>query len=275
MGVERHAGWPLFRALFALGGLLTWLPRASHLEQTYSSAGIVIAAGRVPLSEWVVWSPGTAWVIWSGLVLGLVLVGVGRLTRVGLLLFAVGACALLFAEGLNTKAYDRLLLWQALALSLAPAGASRVTEGSPVGRYTLLLTYCGLYGMTGWNKVLDEPDWWRGLPLAYDFVERNFGLRPVGAWLSAYPALLAPLCWLTLIFESGFPALIWWRRAQPWLLGLGLLFHAMTVLTLRVNTFGLVAVAAYPVLLAPERFDRLWGWVREKLPSRAPAPGVG
>lgn len=260
MAPERHEGWPVFRALFALAGLLTWLPRAAHLEETYSSAGVVVAAGRVPLTEHVVWSPGTAWGIWGALVLGLLLVGLGRLVRPGLLLFVLGSFALMFAEGLNMKAYDRLMFWQALALFLAPAAASRPELGSPVARYTLILTYCGLYGMTGWNKILEEPDWWRGLPLAYDFVERNFGGKAVGAFLSGYPWLLAPLCWLTLIFEGGFPLLVWWRRAQPWLLGLGLAFHAATVLTLHVNTFGLVAVAAYPVILHPQSWARLWAW---------------
>ncbi len=268
MRPERHEGWPVFRALFALSGLLTWLPRAAHLEETYSSAGIVVAAGRVPLSEWVVWSPGTAWAIYAGLVGGLLLVGAGRLVRPGLALFVVGSLALMFAEGLNMKAYDRLMFWQAVALFLAPAAGARPQEGLPVARYTLTLTYCGLYGMTGWNKILEEPAWWRGVPLAYDFIERNFGLKPMGAFLSAWPWLLAPMCWLTLIFEASFPLLIWLRRAQPWLLGLAACFHAVTVMTLHVNTFGLVAVAAYPALLHPESWARLYAWLGARLRRR-------
>jgi hypothetical protein len=264
MRPERHLGWPVFRVLFAVAGLLTWLPRAAHLTETYSSAGIVIAAGRVPLAETAVWSPTTAWALWGATVLGLLLVGAGRLVRVGLLLFALAACALMFEEGLNMKAYDRLMLWQAFALLLAPAAAARVQDGSPVARYTLTLTYCGLYGMTGWNKILEEPLWWRGVPLAYDLVERNFGGKPLGIWLSGHIWMLAPMCWLTLIFEAGFPLLVWVRRVNPWLLALGAFFHAMTVLTLHVNTFGLVATAAYPVLLFPERAEALIIWARRR-----------
>jgi hypothetical protein len=256
---ERHEGWPWFRIGFAAAGLLTWLPRATHIVEAHSSAGIVIAAGRIPLSEWVIWSPPTAWALWGLTLASLLVVGIGRWVRPALVVYVACACALLFAEGLNMKAFDRLMLWQAMVLFLAPGAAVRVVEGTPTARYTLLLVYVGLYGMTGWNKLLEEPEWWTGKPLAYDFVELRFGGTVLGSWASGQPWLLKPMSWMTLIFEGGFPLFALIPRLRAWALFVGLGFHVFVALGLNVNTFSYVAVAAYPVLLDPARFAWLRG----------------
>lgn len=254
---ERHEGWVWMRVAWAVCALLTWLPRGTHLEQTYSSAGIVVESGRIALTKYVIFSPSTAWMVFAGLVLGALLVAVGRLTRPGLLLYIACSCALLFSEGLNMKAYDRLMFWQALALLLAPAGAARTVDGNPGARFMLILSYCGLYGMTGWNKILEEPRWWQGLPLAYDLLDRNFGGRALGVWLSDKLWIVAPMSWITLVFEASFPLLVWVRRLRPWLLLIAGSFHLGIMLLMNVNTFSLVALAAYPVLLEPADFARI------------------
>jgi hypothetical protein len=248
--------------LFALAALLTWIPRGSHVVETYSISGIPLVAGHVQITPHVLWSPNSAMAIYGVVIAALVLVLVGRLRRVGLVAFVLATCALLFAEGLNMKAYDRLLFWQAVMLFASPGAGSGRHEGSPAARYALLLAYCGLYGSTGWNKILSEPRWWTGAVLQYDFVHRNFGGLPLGVWLSDKPLLVAPMSWATLIWEGGFPVLIWVRRLAPWLLLVGAVFHAVILFTLHANTFSVVAVAAYPALLSATQFDRLEGQIR-------------
>jgi len=262
---ETHRGWAWFRVLFAVAGLMTWLPRGTHVVETYSSAGIPLVAGHVKITNWVIWSPPSAWFLYLLLVLSLLLVGVGRLRRVGLVSFVVASCALMFAEGLNMKAYDRLLFWQAVMLFLSPGAGSGRHAGSPGARYALLLVYCGMYGSTGWNKILGEPRWWSGLPLQYDFVHRNFGGLPLGVWLSDKAYLVAPMSWATLIWEGGFPVFIWFKRLVPLVLATGALFHLFILFTLDANTFSYVAVAAYPVLLSPVQFERLEAWFWAKI----------
>lgn len=254
---ERHEGWVWTRVMWAICALLTWLPRGAHLEETYSTAGIVLTSGRVGLTRWIIFSPPTAWAVFGALVAGALLVAVGRWVRVGMALYLTASCLLLFHEGLNMKAYDRLMFWQGLSILLAPAAAARTVEGNPGARLMMLLTYCGLYGMTGWNKILEEPRWWQGLPLAYDLLDRNFAGGALAAWMSDKMWLVAPMAWVTLIFEASFPVLAWVRRLRPWLLLIAGSFHLGIMVLMNVNTFSLVALSAYPVLLEPEDFARL------------------
>ena len=262
---ETHRGWAWFRVLFAFAALLTWVPRGPHVVETYSSEGIPLLAGHVKITNLVIWSPTTAWFLYALLIASLLCVGIGRLRRVGLVGFVVSSCALMFAEGLNMKAYDRLLFWQAVMLFLSPGAGSGRTSGPPAARYAMLLVYCGLYGSTGWNKILGEPRWWSGLPLQYDFVHRQFGGLPLGVWLSDKAFLVAPMSWATLIWEGGFPLLIWFKRLAPIVLAVGAVFHLLILFTLDANTFSFVAVAAYPVLLNARQFDRFEGWVWSKI----------
>jgi len=240
--------WAWFRILFGASAILTWFPRARHLTDNYSSAGIVVASGPLHFARWVVWSPVTAWILWGLLILSSILVMAGRAKKAALLVFLFSSIALLGAEGLNMKAYDRLLCWQAFAMLFCGPG----DEDNPVARTMLLLIYLNLYASTGFSKAF-IPDWWNGNAMALNLVDLNFGGRALGLWLSGKPWLCAVSGWFSIAFEAGFPFLIWFRKINPFVLAAGVLFHLGILLTLRVNTFSLVAVAAYPALLYPKK----------------------
>jgi hypothetical protein len=263
-------GWTLTRQLFALGALLTWLPRGRFVSEVYSSAGLIVPGTLVRLTDHLVLSPAAAWLVYLGLLLGLLLTLHGRYARAGLLAFLVGSLTLLFHEGLWFKAYDRMLLWQTVVLLAAPGGGDGRQEGSPLARYWMILVYCNLYGATGFNKLLHEPSWLVGAPLANFFVSNTWGGRPLGVWLSDQPAALTVMGLWTLAFECLFPLLIWSRRASPWLLIAGALMHLGILFTLRVNTFSFISVAAYPILLHP---DARWPWAEAWAARRARAAG--
>lgn len=268
---EEHPGWPWARRAFALAALATWIPRGWHLPDNYSSAGVLVERSALPLTHWVVYSPPVAWALWGVILLGLALFGVGVWPRVGLGSATVAMWALNFHEGLNFKAYDRLMFWVSLLLLLTPtAMLVRGARGSPATRHALRLVYAGIYGSTGMMKLLMEPTWSNGDVLRYALVDNNFGLRPLGVWVSSVPALCAVLGWGTVAFEVGFPLLIWWARARVPLLLVGVAFHLGTFGMMHVNTFAVVAIAAYPVLLDAGQARRLgalvgqlprWPWV--------------
>jgi len=246
-------GWKVMRVLFSISGLLTWMPRSLYLSDNYSSAGIVLPGGPMGLTHYVVWSPLTAWLLWALLITSLLFVLTGRFSKPALVVFVVCTIALLGVERLNMKAYDRLLWWQAGALLFAPSQS----QGSPMPRYLLMLIYCGIYGSTGWMKILIEPQWWTGKVLAYDLVDINFGCTSLGAWLSDKAPLVTAMSWWTLLFEAAFPFLIWFRFTNKWILVSGFLMHIGIMLTMSVNTFSLIALSAYPVLLHPKDFFSL------------------
>lgn len=255
-------GWAGARIGFACAALLTWLPRASGIGDVYGVDDMVFLRGPFYLADVLVLTEPTAWAAWAATIAGLVLVALGgRGAKPGVLLYLLASTLLLANEALNTKAYDRLLIWLALGLLLAPIAERGLTERrrSPLPRWFMVLVFCALYGSTGWLKIIEAgPHWLSGDVLANHLVHREFGLRPLGVWISGRPWLTMPMSWVTVLFEAGFPLLIWWRRANPWLLLCGLLLHIGIFLLMNVGPFSFVSLAAYPILLHPEVARKLW-----------------
>lgn len=248
-------GWAPTRVLYALAGLGTQLPRAGAIGDAYAAPDMVFSRGPLYLADWVVLTPPTAWVVWAAGVAGLLGLGWGgRLARPGLWLWLVAMTVLVSAEALNIKAYDRLLLWTGLCLAFAPIGERDLDRRwcSPAPRWALVVVYGGLYGSTGWLKALLEPAWWDGQALAYHLVHNQFGGGPLAAWVSTRAWLTAPMSWVTVLFEASFPFLVWSRRANPWLLAVGVGMHLGIQVLMDVGPFSFVALAAYPALLNPE-----------------------
>jgi hypothetical protein len=242
------------------------LPRGFLVGEVYSDTGIVVPSAFVTLSPL---SLPAAWTHYAVLIVGLVLVGIGRHNRVGIVMFLVPSSLLMLHEALNIKGYDRLLLWQGLVLLAAPGGGRGDRAGSPFAQYSMLLIYVGLYGSNGWFKILRGSDWWHGTTLAYALVDQNFGGRALGLWLSDKVWLTIPLSWWTVLFEAGFPILVWFGRVRAWLLLSGVALHVGIALTMHLNTFGLIVLAGYPVLLG----DR--GWIAFQLQARSVIARVG
>lgn len=277
---ERYDAWIVTRVAFAAMALCTWVPRSRFLREAYSSAGVVLATGRFPVPNYVVFGPVTVFVVWGVLIGALLLVARGRFVRPALLVYLVCAFTLLFTEGLHMRAYDRLAGWQALVLLVAPCVATSKDPRDPFPRTLLLIVYAGLYGSTGFYKLMDEPGWLTGRTLAYHLVDRSFGSLPIGVFVSKHSFLYAPMAWWTLVFECTFPFLCWWRRTNPWILVMGLGFHFGIFMLMDVFTFSPVAISAYAALLHPDAYmslkrralafyERRWG----KPGAPAPSPG--
>ncbi len=255
--LEVHEGWGLARRLWAIGMAITWLQRGLHFEERYTDAGALVLRSYVPINDLFYFSPLGGWVVYAALMTALVMVFLGRATRTALVLAIVGHLALNLTEGINFKGYDRLFFWQSLCLLVAPGRIDGRGVGLPMARYCVLITYFGLYGQTGWEKIANEPSWWEGLPLMYNMVHRNFGDMPLGVMISDVTWLMVPMSWTTLVFEAGFPFLWWFRRIRPWLLLTGVAFHIGILVLMNVPNFTAASLALYPMLLAPTEYERL------------------
>lgn len=264
-------GWAAGRVCLGLALLAVWVPRAAGMGDVWGVSDMVFSEWPFHLTDHWVPSLAEAWAIWAGGLLGagLVLWG-GRATRLGLLLWLACEWVLLAVEGLNIKAYDRLLFWVVLGFLVGPASERGLlgARRGPAARWFLLIVYSAIYGSTGWLKVTEEgAAWARGEVLAYHLVHRHFGLQPLGVWASTQPWLTQAMSWGTLAFECLFPVLVWSRRANPPLLALGAAMHLGILVLMNVGPFSYVALAAYPVLLHPEAAARLAQRLR-----RAPPP---
>ncbi|MDP2311588.1 MAG: HTTM domain-containing protein [Pseudomonadota bacterium] len=267
-------GWTGVRLAFGTVSLLFLLSRAPALADAYAAQDMVFANWPFFLADHVRITLRTAWLLWGAGVLGLVgVLAGGRWMRPGLLLWLVADWVLLAAESLNIKAHDRLGLWIALGLLLSPAAERGLGSKwrSPASRWYLMVVYAGIYGSTGWLKLLEEPGWWSGKVLAYHLVHRYFGGGALGAWVSGQPWLVAPMGWATVLFEVTFPLLVWSRRLNPWLLALGASFHLGIAAMMNVGPFSWVALSAYPVLLHPDVARRIYERARGFLGRRGAA----
>ncbi len=273
---EWAGGWTLARWGFAFAALWGHLPRLSRIDDAYACTDMLFNYGPYRLNEWVTFTPLTATVLWVLGLLGIVAIAVGgRLFRPGMLFYLVGAWALLAEESINIKAHDRLSLWVAVGLLLSPAHERSLTTKwrSPVGRWFLLVVFGWLYWSTGSLKAMEEPGWFNGSALQYHFLHRFHAGGELAVWMSTQNAICRVLGWFTVAFEVGFPLLVLWRRANPWVLLAGMGFHLGILALMNVGAFSFVALSAYPAMLHPEVARGLWQRLRPLL-SRLPAAGV-
>jgi hypothetical protein len=255
-------GWSAARVLFAVVALLTHGPRIMHIEDAYASTDMLFAQFPFRFNDHFILSTQTATIFWAVGIAGcLMILWGGRLAKIGICVFLLGSWVLLFSESLNIKAYDRLLTWVAWGMLLGPIGERGLTakHRSPVGRWFVLWCYAAIYGSTGFHKLLMEPQgWFSGEILSLHVLHRYFGMTQLGIWISDKLWITAPASCFTLLFECGFPLLIWWRRTSHWVLLAGVLMHIGILLMMNVGPFSYVAIAAYPVLLHPQTAERWW-----------------
>lgn len=268
---EWAGGWEGVRWLWLLAALLTHAPRVRYVPDSYAAQDMVFTRGFMAVADHVVLDPLAGYGLWVVGMVGLLMVGLGgRWTKPGALVFLLGAYTLASHEALNTKAYDRLLVWETMALLLSPVGERNLTRKwrSPFARWVMLVVFVAIYGSTGWLKLLDEPHWFDGTALAYHLVDLHFGSTALGAWLSQHLWLTGVMGVFTIAFEALFPVFVMVRRTNPWLLVAGFLFHMGIMALMHVGTFSFVAVAAYPILLYPptarQWYEKAHAWIAHR-----------
>ena len=256
---EVHAGWRLFRPLYALAGAGTWLTRVGQLPGLYSDQSPLVESSKSPIA----W-PALAVYAWFAVLLaGFAAVAMNWNVRRAAACILVAQVAFRVGSPDYIFMYDQLMLWQTVALLFHPDGAGR-TPGSPLGRQLLTLTYVGMYAGTGLSKVARTTQWFIGQPLAAWLVDSHFAGGELARWASVQAPLLAVMGTVTIMFEAGFPLALlhpWTRRA--WLLA-GIAMHLGILTLLEVHTFSFVALAGYPMLV-----DGRWAaWLAEKWRGR-------
>ncbi len=265
-------GWTAARLCFAVAVLWGHWPRLARVEDAYACTDMLFTTGPWQLANYVVWTPTSAYALWTVGLLGIMgLFLGGRFFRPGMFLYLLGAWALLGEEAINVKAHDRLSLWVALGLCLSPAHERSLGEKwrSPVARYFLLIVFGWLYWSTGSLKLLEEPAWRDGTAMQYALLHRFHAGGPLALWLSKQALACRLLGWFTVAFEMSFPLLVLWRRSNPWVLACGAAFHLGVLALMNVGAFSAVALSAYPALLHPEVARGLWTRLRPRLPVAA------
>jgi hypothetical protein len=274
----------LFRILYSLIVLAHWLPRWRYVPELFSTE-----SWHSPYLFYT-WgyditppSPAIAYVIYMMLLLAASLFLIGWHTKLANVVLLVCYTYLDLVESNNIKAYDRVMMLEAVAMLVAFPGAAfsldawreRRRADAPqataditrpiYGARLLCFLFCTIYFFAGLKKAFFTPHWWDGGVLFYALLDRRNALTPIGVALTRFPWLVAALAAATAVWELLFPMMVWWRRVVPWWLLGGVLFHLGIQATINVGPFNAIMLATYVVLLPPDRYDRWKDWVRKRM----------
>lgn len=96
-------------------------------------------------------------------------------------------------------------------------------------------------------------------------LELGAAYSPLGAWLSAYPAIFAPLAWMSLLLELGaVVALLGGRIAAIWALGMWSFHLGVAAIMAIVFPYPLMGVAFAPLFAVERPLLRLAAWLRSR-----------
>jgi hypothetical protein len=243
-------------------------------------------------------SAGSSQLLWTGLVLSALAVGVGCFTRLAAVVHVFCSVQATLINDSADRAIDRLIRIVFIILVLSPAGSlwsvdARRATGSFRGvasaapawaRYLILgqlvVTYCGAglakggthwYPWGGYNALyltLQDPILsvvagapWLEHPLVY--LATQVATAVTHLWELAAPlVLVAAYCRRT----EGRPGRL--RRAINWLpvrngyVLLGAIFHLSLAAVLRLGIFPFAMLACFPAFFQPRELERGFAWVR-------------
>ncbi|MFQ5734671.1 MAG: HTTM domain-containing protein [Planctomycetaceae bacterium] len=266
---ETPYGLALVRILLPLALLCAMLPRWVHARELYSTDG-----ATTPLWNSYGWPhmlpevPGTLAVAFATiLVVSLITASLGWCTRASLaisfvlytylnlldatgtmtkysviashllLILTVSQCGLVWSVDSWRK--RRRLAQQGLA---KPLSSPPTTPIWPRRLVQLLMGY--VYFGAAMTKLhtpayfsSDQLFTWMLSNVNYD--------NPVGEYLTSIPAMLVAFAYIAIVWEVLFLFLAWRGRGRKIMIGLGVVFHVMTTLTLGLYIFPMVCISAY------------------------------
>ncbi len=159
---------------------------------------------------------------------------------------------------LATNSGDKLLNFFVFSLIFVNENAVKQQLSWMLNNAAVLLAkinICAVYFLNGYGKILKN-SWWDGSFMQQVWqLEYYTNLHLVPQWFSN-PTVCLITSWLVIIFELGFPFLIWNSAFRKWLVPIGLIFHIFIAAFLSLPDFGLTMAAAY--LLFVDKMGKVW-----------------
>jgi hypothetical protein len=228
-------------AVLSDGGLSSW--PVSRLERRWTTEGRIAA----PVSR-VVAYPAVVWLVAARLVAAaLIVVGAPRsdLQTSALLTIIVGVTiALVIRCQYGHDGADQMnLIGMVVCLIATLTGAREPVLWFVAGQSVLAYATAGL-------SKLSSPIWRDGSALPGVFRTRLYGNAVVYRLIFDRPYVARVVCWVLISFECAFPiVLIGIPSVSTVLVALGVCFHGINALVMRLNTFFWSFVATYPAVL--------------------------
>lgn len=289
---ETPCGLALARMLLCAALLSLYLPRWPVARELYSTDGATaqLGAGYGYLDFMPEFSAPVIMAMISILIFTLVTAGLGFCTRISLIVAGVLHTYFSLIDCVSTMTkYTVIATHMFLILSVSHCGAVWSVDAwlkgrrrnwwpgepaveqpqFPVWPRRLLQLHIGLVYFGAAITKMNTPTYLSGDQLQFWMQTHLNFPHPLGEFLSLYPVLMVAMGYIALVWEVVFVFLVFNRHWRPWVLGLGVIFHTLTVLTLGLMLFPVIMFSAYLSYVETSDVQRAGVWFRRQMRRRA------
>lgn len=285
---ERPVGLALVRMAIALVLLIPTLHRVFRVRELYSQDG-------APTPIWLSYSQPdflpiptspVAMGLYAVLILSLITTCVGWRTRLSLAVAAGLTAYFGMLDMISTITKYTVVATHVLAILamsncghlwsvdawLARRRGTPLPEEAAVWPRRLIQILIGVVYLGSTMTKLHTPAFFTGDHLRYWMLTNVNVANPLGEFLTQYPGLIISMAYVTVVWEILFLFVAWRGVPRLIMLGLGVFFHVMTMLTLGLYVFPLIYFAIY--LAWADQADLEWWRAKWGLTGVAQEPLV-
>ena len=148
---------------------------------------------------------------------------------------------------------------------------------SNLAALSIMIQLCVAYFTLGIAK-LNDPLWQHGQATYYALSMERYTGTSLNKYLVQYKWLNVLSNYAVMLFELGFPLLIWFKKLRKPLILFGLVFHLCIYIFMMIYGFQIVFLMAYGLFLPNSFFTRLYQrakqnpWLAKLLPAGAHEP---
>lgn len=146
--------------------------------------------------------------------------------------------------------YTLLIFFLAFYNPTNKKGNKKKLEKIPSDKIVLAIKIqlCLVYLFSGLWKIKGGL-WGDGTALYYLLNVNDFKITNLSQIIVSSPFLYKGMTYFTVLFEVGFPLLIWSRKLKPFLIFIGIFFHVGIFVLMRIDNFSLVMILIYLSLI--------------------------
>jgi hypothetical protein len=289
-------GMTLVRMTLPLVLLVDVVRRWPFVREIYSADGAPAPlAANFGYPDWLPVFPGSlAVALHTSLAIFMVMAAIGWCTRFSLLATTVLYFYFCMLDCLSTGSkYTVIATHLLLLLSLSNCGElwsvdawikRRARKNSfsvpgpdlraPIWPQRLAQLLFGMIYFGAAVTKLHMPEFFTGDQLIYWMMTYINNEHPLGDYMSQYPLFVSISCFITFLWELVFVFTVFRGSMRWYVLGLGTIFHVMTVFTLGLIVFPIVIIASYLVFLSEGDARAILNWKPLRDLSRRFVPPV-
>lgn len=252
--------------------LIGVIPRWFHARELYSTDGAPapfwVGYGHTDLLPILPASGAVA--LKTALVFLLVCSSIGWRTRFSLIASAALYSYFGLVDGIGTLTKYTVLGTHVLLIlgcsgcgevwSVDSWGRTSRMPRTPVWPLRLIQILIGVVYLGAAATKMHTPNFFNGDQLSYWMLTNVNWPNPLGEYLTLFPPLLAIFSYITIVWEILFLWLVWKGWGRILMLGLGIVFHILTYMTLGLLIFPLIYVVLYLSFLTESEAKALAGY---------------